>query len=227
MSKSLDNAFIESCSAARVCTHFSLPLFSVFLISTTPTLPGSGQNCNQQAYHRYWYPELHLREVFIMRFLALFPLACAIAGFVLSLLCLLAGDSPGYMEDYHVIAVSASSLPLRLHALTLQLNTSTLGHNLVQTAASSSSGSSQISSWISGISSTIQGDLNAIENNVADKLAQYLGIQQWYSLHLLDMCEGMYSPNATTPNAGYNVTSCTNRTAMCKSHHCHFHLSTS
>lgn len=41
-----------------------------------------------------------------MRFTAVFPLACAITAFVLSLFCILAGSSPGYMEDYHIITVS-------------------------------------------------------------------------------------------------------------------------
>lgn len=49
---------------------------------------------------------------------------------------------------------------------------------------------------------------------MADKLAQELGIKQWYSLHLMDMCEGTYSPNATFKKAHYNISSCSNMTAM-------------
>lgn len=79
---------------------------------------------------------------------------------------------------------------------------------------------------VSAVNATIQGELdtleaeieaiaNKISNDLADKLASELNIKQWYSLHLMDMCEGSYSPNATATGASKssNMT-CTNRTAM-------------
>jgi hypothetical protein len=48
-----------------------------------------------------------------MRFTALLPLACAITSFVLSLFCLLAGSPAGYMEEYHIVAVSPSNSPVK------------------------------------------------------------------------------------------------------------------
>jgi hypothetical protein len=56
---------------------------------------------------------------------------------------------------------------------------------------------------------------------VADKLAKELGIKQWYSLHLMDLCEGTYAPNATERGANLNVSTCSNQTAMY-----HFDIST-
>ena len=44
-----------------------------------------------------------------MRLSALFPLACAIVAFVLSMLCLFAGHKPGFMEEYHIVTVWISS----------------------------------------------------------------------------------------------------------------------
>lgn len=41
-----------------------------------------------------------------MRLTALFPLACAIAAFILSMLCLFAGSKPNFMEDYAIVTVS-------------------------------------------------------------------------------------------------------------------------
>ena len=64
------------------------------------------------------------------------------------------------------------------------------------------------------VTSTIEGDLQSFENDVADKLASKLGIKQWYSLHLMDMCEGTYAPNATAKKAHYNTSSCSNMTTM-------------
>lgn len=144
-----------------------------------------------------------------MRISALFPMACAIVAFVLSMLCLFAGHKPGFMEDYHIV----------------QLNTSTLGHNLIPTTTSSAgstptSTSSSVGSFFSSIAknltNTIEGDINDIVGDVADKLAKELGIKQWYSFHLMDLCEGNYAPNATAKGANENVTStkCTNQTAM-------------
>jgi len=40
-----------------------------------------------------------------MRPSALFPMACAIVGFVLSMLCLFAGHKAGFMEDYAIMTV--------------------------------------------------------------------------------------------------------------------------
>jgi len=147
-----------------------------------------------------------------MRLSALFPLACAIMGFVLSMLCLLAGHKRGFMEDYHVIT----------------LNTSTLGHELIPTPTSDSDNAptpTSIGSFFSSLAhnatEVIEGelgnlvdDLNEIVGEVADKLAGELGISQWYSFHLLDMCEGTYKPNATAKGANKNITHCTNQTAM-------------
>ncbi|KAE8450488.1 hypothetical protein EG329_006218 [Mollisiaceae sp. DMI_Dod_QoI] len=147
-----------------------------------------------------------------MRLSALFPMACAIVAFVLSMLCLFAGHKPGFMEDYHIIT----------------LNTSTLGHDLIPTATTSSSStptSTSIGSFISNlahnVTNTIEGDLDNIIGDVADKLAKELGIKQWYSLHLMDMCEGTYTPNATEKGAKLNVSTCSNQTAMY-----HFDIST-
>lgn len=115
----------------------------------------------------------------------------------------------------------------------LQLNTSTLGHNILGSddpsstttasaaAATATSTADKIGDWFTDIkdnvTDTIEDEFNDLVADIADKLAQELGIRQWYSLHLLDMCEGYYKPNATAKGASKNITSCSNRTAMCKS----------
>lgn len=140
-------------------------------------------------------------------------MACAIVAFILGMLCLFAGHKPGFMEEYHIVT----------------LNTSTLGHNLLPTTTTSgstpTSTSSGIGSFFSNlahnvtsiaenVTNTIEGDLGGIINDVADKLAKELGIKQWYSLHLMDLCEGTYTPNATEKGADLNVSTCSNQTAM-------------
>ncbi|EOO01190.1 putative sur7 protein [Phaeoacremonium minimum UCRPA7] len=110
------------------------------------------------------------------------------------------------MEDYHII----------------MFNTSELGHNLVPTPTSGNSGPTSTSGgggiggfWTSLVSEAtaavgaIESELASIENDIADELAKALGIKEFYSLHIMDACEGYFKPNATTPHAGYNVTNCT------------------
>lgn len=56
-----------------------------------------------------------------------------------------------------------------------------------------------------------------LQDSAANRLAEALGIQEWYSLHLLDMCMGNYAPNVTEEGARKNATQCTEKKAMCMS----------
>jgi len=128
----------------------------------------------------------------------------------MGMLCLFAGHKPGFMEDYHIVS----------------LNTSTLGHELIDIPSATTTGSgsapTSIGSWLTGTvknltneaSDKIEEELNDIVGDIADKLAEELGIHQWYSLHLMNLCEGTYAPNATAKHAKKNVTKCTKQTAM-------------
>ena len=150
----------------------------------------------------------------------------AIVAFVLSMLCLFAGSKPGFMEEYSVIMVRPlSSMAYLLLMFHSQLNTSTVGESIISArAASDSTPSSALRSIIDSdaqdkIVSTnveVSRDLNGIIGDDANKLASDLGIKQWYSMHMMDMCEGTYTPNATASGTKLNVTSCTNVTTMCK-----------
>jgi hypothetical protein len=55
-----------------------------------------------------------------------------------------------------------------------------------------------------------------VQDGVASTVADALGIHEFYSFHLMNMCMGYYSPNGTAESAHKNVTGCTHRTAMCK-----------
>lgn len=100
------------------------------------------------------------------------------------------------------------------------MNTSRIGENLLNTTATSSS-SDPLSSLINNITNTIAGDLNnIILNPLAESLASQLGLQDFYSAHLLDYCSGYFTP-APIPNATLsasdihrNVTMCGNHTSM-------------
>ncbi|POS75664.1 SUR7 protein [Diaporthe helianthi] len=51
--------------------------------------------------------------------------------------------------------------------------------------------------------------LQDIQNDIADKLAQELGIKEFYSIHLVDLCQGNFSPKPTDPDATFDVENCT------------------
>ncbi|KAJ9136436.1 hypothetical protein NKR23_g9864 [Pleurostoma richardsiae] len=142
-----------------------------------------------------------------MRFLTAVPIVLSAVSFVLAMLALLAGKDEGFMEEYHIIT----------------FNTSEFGHILVPTSTSGGSqattttgGDGGIGGFFSSLVASAtaavgaaESHLASIEGDIADELAGELGIKQFYSLHVLDVCEGDFKPNATAPHAGYNVTNCT------------------
>lgn len=106
-----------------------------------------------------------------------------------------------------------TNLPLT-HPFRPQLNTSRIAQNLLNTTSSESS--NPIVSFFDDITNSVQEEINDSLNS----LAQDLGLHDFYSAHLLNYCEGFYTPsdlpNATLPRSAIskNVTHCSNRTAL-------------
>ncbi|KAL8941703.1 MAG: hypothetical protein Q9216_002076 [Gyalolechia sp. 2 TL-2023] len=125
-----------------------------------------------------------------MRLIAIFPLLCTLVAFILSLLCIFAGTKTGYIEQADI----------------LTLNTSMLGRLTLDTSKSSDS-------LLNSIENSIKGEVNDL---IAD-VARALNIHDFYSAHLLNYCEGFYTPgpiaNATV-DPEKNVTRCSNQSAM-------------
>ena len=77
------------------------------------------------------------------------------------------------------------------------------------TNTTSSSGGS---SWLSSLEGDLEGDINGLINDLAKKL----NIHDFYSAHLLDYCEGYYTPlpiSNATEQPSKNVTYCSPRNA--------------
>lgn len=135
-----------------------------------------------------------------MRFTALIPAACCTAALVLSFLCLFAGHKKNFMEDYSL----------------LTLNTSALGETLL------SDSSSTLSSLLSLIPDSITDGVTDEINSEISEVREKLGIEDWYSMHMLNYCEGQYEPaessNSTLSKSDIskNVTECAKSTAMFK-----------
>ncbi len=84
--------------------------------------------------------------------------------------------------------------------------------------SSNSSGSGFFTSLIHNVTSEIQNatasvesDIEADLNSVLRSIAKDLGLHDFYSVHVLDYCEGFYSPNGTNNK---NITHCSNTTSF-------------
>ena len=123
-------------------------------------------------------------------FTAIVPLLFSFVAFILSMLCIFAGSKPNYLESANM----------------LTLNTSMLGHTTLNTSKSSSS-------LINSIASTVKTDINAAISSVT----RDLGIHDFYSAHVMDYCEGYYTPTPfanMTVQPSQNITKCSNQTRM-------------
>lgn len=134
-----------------------------------------------------------------MRFSAILPVLLGLAAFILSLLCIFAGSKSGFMEDYAIVT----------------LNTSQIGQSLLN-ASESTTSSNPFGNLINNITNNIDGKINA----ELGSLARQIGVHDWYSVHILDFCEGYYTPtsvsNATVSSSDIdkNITHCSNKTAF-------------
>lgn len=123
-----------------------------------------------------------------MKPIAAIPLLFSIIAFVLSLLSLLAGYKQGFMEDYNVMT----------------FNTSALGLDTLLAIANGTISSSTLGPLGSGAA----GLLGSLGGEIANDLANQLGIGEFYSIHAMDFCQGDFSPSPATPGASHNVTQC-------------------
>ncbi|KAI4701387.1 hypothetical protein J4E81_003127 [Alternaria sp. BMP 2799] len=139
-----------------------------------------------------------------MRFIAVLPVLCCTAALILSFLCLFAGHKKGFMEDYSL----------------LTLNTSAIGQTLIQ--APSEDSDSTLSSIINLIPDSITDSVTNEINEQIDEFRERVGIEDWYSAHMLNYCQGQYEPgevaNATLSQGDIskNVTECAKSRATYK-----------
>lgn len=135
-----------------------------------------------------------------MRFIAILPVLLVLISLILTFLCIFAGSSRGFMEDYAL----------------LTLNTSRFGEQFLATASNSGDSGNPITNLLNNITNSIETGIDDEINSIA----RQFGLHDWYSLHVLDYCEGYYVPgplpNATVTSGDIweNVTACSNHTAL-------------
>lgn len=159
-----------------------------------------------------------------MKFLAAIPAVLSAVSFALTMLALFAGHKKGFMEDYHVMAFNTSTLG---HNFLSNIAGSSASSTTTSAAAATTTASKgglgglpDPFSALSSLKATATGVLGSLEssaasivndvgNDAADKLADELGIDQFYTIHIMDLCQGDFEPNATASGAWMNVTECT------------------
>jgi hypothetical protein len=128
-----------------------------------------------------------------MRPLAIVPALCCATALILTFLAYFAGHKKGFMEDYHL----------------LTLNTSRIGYDLVDIPESPFS-------LFRNISDSLESGIN----DAVGSLAERVGVEDFYSAHILGYCFGTYLPaplaNETVDDSDIHksVAGCSNRTAM-------------
>lgn len=152
----------------------------------------------------------------LARVVVLIPLLLSIAVVILSALALFAGHKEGFMEDYAIA----------------RLNVSRIGYDIIGGGDSDEANTEEqedndednslwddIKDTWDDAKETLVDEVNDLIGGVAGDLAETIGISEWYSLHVMDACEGNYSPNSTDENASLNITECTGSQAGCKFAH--------
>lgn len=111
-----------------------------------------------------------------MRWSSIITLLCSAAALVLSFLLLFAGNTRSFLQNTDV----------------LTLNTSRLGYT--------NSGS------VDNLITSAEGSLSGLINSVTSSIASELNISDFYSVHIMNYCEGSYEPNGTAAALGEHVT---------------------
>ena len=94
----------------------------------------------------------------------------------------------------------------------MQLNTSRIAVDVFNTTSpTTSSSGSGIWGWVRNETNKVEGEIENVVNEDLDSFAKALGLHDFYSIHVLDFCEGFFQPNGT---ADRNVTYCSNATAL-------------
>ena len=87
-----------------------------------------------------------------------------------------------------------------------QLNISRIGHGSLFNTTDGDGGP------LDNLLNTLEGDLNDLLNDFSSDVATALDLPDFFNVHVMDFCEGLYKPNATLKNAQENITECSNRT---------------
>lgn len=134
-----------------------------------------------------------------MRLSSIFTLLCCIGALVLSVLCLVAGSTRSFLQNGDILTV----------------NMSRLGY--VDTGSNNSGGG-----FLDTLINDAESELGDLAGDVISDIASALNIPDFFSVHIMDYCQGMYEPNATLAAVGGKSVS--KNTTYCSPQNSLFHF---
>lgn len=141
-----------------------------------------------------------------MRLTAIFPLLCSLIALILAFLTVFAGSNHDMMERYDLLTLNTSRIGLDFFNTTK-----------ISPASLPSNSTSWLGSLVHNATAEIKNATNNFENEIEKdlnkafrSLAKDLGIYDFYSVHVLDHCQG-YFYNGT---GNRNVSGCSNSTGL-------------
>lgn len=135
-----------------------------------------------------------------MRLSSVLTALLCIGAFVLSLLCLFAGSNRTFIQNGDLLTV----------------NMSRLGY--VGDVFNTSDGDG---GFLDSLINDAQGELNDLINGATSDIASVLNISDFYAVHVMDYCQGMYEPNGTVAASGGSVSK---NTTYCSPRNSLFHF---
>ncbi|KAJ9658502.1 hypothetical protein H2198_003654 [Neophaeococcomyces mojaviensis] len=136
-----------------------------------------------------------------MRWSSILTLLCVIASLILTFLCLFAGSSSNFLQNGDL----------------LTLNMSRLGHNVNIFNTTDGDGG-----FFDNLVNGVQEDINDLVDDVTSDIAASLNISDFYSVHIMNYCEGVFKPNASL--AAENGTHVSKNTTYCSPRNAMFHF---
>ncbi|KAL6860196.1 hypothetical protein ACO1O0_004222 [Amphichorda felina] len=148
--------------------------------------------------------EMYARGMALLpRLVILVPLVLSIIGMVLSALALFAGNQKGFMEEYAIA----------------RLNVSMMGHDLLSKGGDDKKEDKRDDDdddngeWFSKLLDNVGEVGNDLVGDAVDDVADALGISDWYSIHVMNACEGNFKSNGNASSSSLNTTNCTEASA--------------
>ncbi|CAG9988243.1 unnamed protein product [Clonostachys byssicola] len=140
--------------------------------------------------------------VLLARLAIIVPLVLSTIGLILAALSLSAGHKKGFMEEYALARV----------------NVSRIGYDIIKASDTNKIHDSGgfldiIKDLWDDTKHAIIDKLNDLIGGTVDELADKLGISNWYSVHVMNGCQGSFQPNGTVKSASLQTTNCSDSKA--------------
>lgn len=143
-----------------------------------------------------------------MRYTAFIPMVFLGIALILSFLCTFAGSNNDMLEYYDILTINTSRIAVDI------FNTTSDDDDNDKHPHSDNPFTNffnDVGDEIHNVTESAQENIEEALNDAIQSFAKSLGLRDFYSLHVLDHCEGYFHPNGTTSR---NVTHCSNSTGF-------------